>query len=165
MYCRKGDGGCGLPKLSDMVRSAHLKALVTIETREDAVLVALVRGAENSRANKLARVMGLKWPTTSAAIERWKFERKTQYLSKWAAQPFQGKGVRYFKGNRVGNDWLFNPTLAAGEKIDLMQMRSNVFPVRTSIARAEKVGADDTCRRCRVKPETLLECTWRVPSR
>lgn len=45
--------------------------------------------------------------------------------------------------------------LAAGQDIDLMNMRSNVFPVRTSSARAEEVGADVTCRRCRSKPETL----------
>lgn len=117
MYCRKGDGGYGLPKLSDMVRAAHLKALVTIETREDPVLLALVRGAENNRASKLARDIGLEWPTTSAAVERWKFERKTQYLSEWAAHDFQGKRVRCFRGNRNGNDWLFNPLLRRERKL------------------------------------------------
>lgn len=89
----------------------------------------------------------MEWPTTSAAVEKWKYDKKTQYLYDWAAQPFQGKGVQCFRGNRIGNDWLLNPALAAGEEIDLMKMRSIVFPVPTSVARTEEIGADVTCRR------------------
>lgn len=138
LYCRKGDGGCGVPKLGVMVRAAHLKALVSVEARDDPVLVALVRGSENTRARSLAADMGLEWPTTGAEVERWKEGKKSQYLTEWAAQPFQGKGVRCFSGNRVGNDWLINTMLAPGQEIDLMKMRCNVFPVRTSLARAEE---------------------------
>lgn len=144
-----------MPKLRDMVRAAHLKALVSVELRDDPVLVALVRGDDNTRAIGLAADMGLEWPVTCAEVERWKMNKKTQYLADWATQPFQGKGVRCFAGNKIGNDWLFNPVLAAGQDIDILNMRSNVFPVRTSLARAEEAGADVTCRRCRSKPETL----------
>lgn len=87
---------------------------------------------------------------------------KVQYLAEWAVQPFQGKGVRCFSRNKVGNDWL-SSVLAPGEEIDLMKMRSNVFPVRTSLVRAEEAGGDVTVRRCKAKPETLGlvlgECT------
>lgn len=39
LYCRKGDGGCGVPMLGDMVRAAHLKALVSVEARDDPVRI------------------------------------------------------------------------------------------------------------------------------
>lgn len=167
-----------MPKLLDMVRAAHLKALVTVEAKDDPVLVSLVRGEENTRASRLAVDMGLEWPTTSAEVERWKMGRKTQYLADWAAQPFQGQGVRCFGTYTFSKSiswfqiimliiWLWcllNTVLAAGQEIDIMKMRSNVFPVRTSLARAEEVGADVTCRRCRSKPETLGHVLGECPA-
>lgn len=59
-----------MPRLLDMVRAAHLKALVTVEGRDDPVLRELVRGVENNRARTLAEDMGLRWPVTSLDVER-----------------------------------------------------------------------------------------------
>lgn len=155
LHCRMSDCGCGLPKLQDMVRAAHLKAFLALCEREDPALVELVRGEGDEAVGALARDMGLVWPVNVAAVEKWKVDRKSEYLTRWAYQPFQGKGIKCFRKNRIGNDWLMNNVLAPGEEIDLMKMRSNVFPVKTSLARAEEGEFDVLCRRCHTKPETL----------
>lgn len=58
MHCRMSDGGCGLPKLQDMVRAAHLKAFLALGTREDPALVELVRGEGDVAVGALAQDMG-----------------------------------------------------------------------------------------------------------
>lgn len=164
LYCKKIDGGLGLPKLEDMVRAANLKAFLKQIDLDDLVFNELYKAAHESVCHKTAESMGLEWPVLPSAIDNWKTTRKRKEHEEWAKQAAQGKGVQCFRGNKIGNTWLNKQELFPGEEIDLLKMRSNVFPTKATMSRADKDLTNLLCRRCNNKTETLGHVIGECPA-
>lgn len=145
----------GVPRLNDVVRAAHIKALASVRSRDDPPLKALILGDREDVARGLARRMDIQWPASLECIELWKKRKKDSHANEWANQPFQGKGVSSFKNNPIANGWIRSDTLMPGEVIDMLKMRSNVFPVKSSLSRTSPDEPDTLCRRRHTRTETL----------
>jgi hypothetical protein len=64
------------------------------------------------RLAQLARGARIAWPIENAtAIDSFKAKAKKEELRRWASLPAQGKSVRALTDDRIGNSWLFNPSL------------------------------------------------------
>lgn len=106
--------------------------------------------------------MGLRWPPTLREIEGWKVEKKKKTISEWAEQQVQGIGIKVFGNNPEANCWLTRALLRPGEEIDLLRMRSNVFPTRTYQNRQDS-ETSRRCRRCHEKDESLAHVLGECP--
>ena len=73
--------------------------------------------------------------------------REEEY-KRWAGAPVQGVGVKHFKGCKISNHWLRDPSLWGIKSTDFsaaLRARANVVPVREALSR----GKRDTLKRCR----------------
>jgi hypothetical protein len=113
VYCSKRDGGLGIPKLETVVISSSLKAGVKFLENPDPVMEAVAdESGMKKRLAQLARGARIAWPIKNAtAIDSFKAKAKEEELSRWASLPAQGKSVRALTDDRIGNSWLFNPSL------------------------------------------------------
>lgn len=69
--------------------------------------------------------------------------------------PLPGLQVAAYKGDRIGNSWLYRPNLLKPTRyISALKLRANVAGNKVSINRATKTG-DVLCRQCKMQPETL----------
>ena len=164
IYCGKRDGGLGFPKLESLVVSSSLRAGLKFTESADPVMRALTEAAGMvNRLKSLAAAARMNWPVDANGIKRYKNGTKKQELAAWAALVSQGKSVQSHTDDKIGNAWLYNPSLLKpGRFITALKMRTNTTANRTTLARAAPV-ADVRCRKCKSKPETLAhilgQCT------
>lgn len=157
IYAGKKDGGLGFPKLEIVVTSAALKACVNYFSSTDKVIKELAHASQlEKRARKLASIANVSWPNVSLKeIDIFKSNAKRVEADKWAALPSQGKGVKSFFDDKVGNEWLYRPSLLKPSRfITALKMRANVAADKVSLNRAIKNNSV-LCRHCKVVPETL----------
>jgi hypothetical protein len=80
---------------------------------------------------------------------------KKRELHEWALLSSQGKAVKNFVGDKLGNAWLYDPRmLKSGQFITAWQMRSNVAANKVALDRARSLP-DLNCRKCWAEEETL----------
>lgn len=67
----------------------------------------------------------------------------------------QGRGVKDFSREKIGNVWLKKYNLFKPSRfIEALRLRTNTFGTRNALARADKM-IYVACRSCRAQPETL----------
>lgn len=164
IYCGKRDGGLGFPKLETLVVSSSLRAGLKFSQSEDEVMRALAEesGMVN-RLKSLAASARINWPVNLEILQRYKKTMKKQELASWAALVSQGKSVQSLTDDKIGNAWLYKPTLLKPCRfITALKMRTNTTANRVAMNRAGPV-ADIRCRKCKAQPETLAhilgQCT------
>jgi len=152
IYCGKRDGGLGFPRLERFAESSDpiMKALAT-------------EAGLTSRLKKLANSARINWPVSQDDIKSFKNAARKQELATWAALGSQGKSVESHIDDRIGNAWLYDPSLLKpGRFITALRMRTNTTANRVNMNRAAPV-ADVKCRKCKSLPETLAhilgQCT------
>lgn len=113
----------------------------------------------------LAKLAGISWPINSISeIDRFKMQAKQTEKSNWASLKSQGKGVKKYRGDRVGNCLLYNlQMLSSNRFITALKLRENVAANKTSTNRVTKHGSI-LCRHCKSLPESLGhilgQCTY-----
>lgn len=156
IYCGKRDGGLGFPKLETLVVSSSLRAGLKFSQSEDIVMRALAEesGMVN-RLKSLAASARINWPVNLEILQRYKKTMKKQELASWAALVSQGKSVQSLTDDKIGNAWLYKPTLLKPCRFTTaLKMRTNTTANRVAMSRAGPV-ADIKCRKCKAQPETL----------
>ena len=156
LYSRKRDGGMGLPRLADAVRTATLRSGMTLLASEDVTVRALaVTGDLEDRCRKTANSLRLNWPVTSRQVDRARRRLKAEESVKWEKLGSQGHGVSDFRNDPDGNCWLYDANVFRPSRfIDALRLRTNTFGVNVALRRADpSIPAE--CRHCREKPETL----------
>lgn len=127
---------------------------------------ALAEGTDMMRRLKsLASANRLKWPVSLDEIRRYKIPMKEEDQAAWAALTSQGKGVKALTNYRIGNAWLYNPTLLKPDRfITALKMRTNTTANKTVVYRTNR-SRDMYCQKCKSKPETqshtLGQCVLR----
>lgn len=171
LYAGKKDGGLGFPRLETIVVTATLKAGFRFMASEDPAMRALgITSGLVSRLKKMAHAARLNWPVQSTKIiDDYKSKAKSKEHESWAALTSQGKGVKAYKGDKIGNEWLYRPSLLKPCRyITALKLRANAAGDKVSLNRAAKTN-DILCRHCKVLPETLGhilgQCTYTKPMR
>jgi hypothetical protein len=162
-HTRKADGGLGLPRLEHLVRAANVKAFAACLRIDDPVLRVFLDDNLLGKIQASAESIGLPWPPSNRDIINWKYDQKKAAFAAWSALPSQGKGIRSFKGNRVGNSWLYADELFPGQVIDLIRLRTNTFPTLEYLARQQPRDSI-ACRRCSLRDETLGHVLGECPA-
>ena len=155
-YTAKLNGGLGLVKFENLVQLSQVKTSIGVQNSVDPVLGEVTQGnryEESIRA--LAENAGIEWPPTAEAVDLAKRRKKRNEAEAWASSRTQGHGVKSFKGDKIGNMWLKNPSLMKSSRfIDAIRLRTNTFGTRVAMARANK-RLITVCRRCGEHQETL----------
>lgn len=162
-HSMRRDGGLGLPKLEVLVRAANVKAVASLLRLGDPVVDAVFDPVFREKIRVSCLGLGLPWPPSDRDVQKLKFDTKKECFARWAQLPSQGRGVRSFKGNKVGNSWLFASELFPGEEIDLMRLRTNTFPTLEFLAR-QAPRDSISCRRCGLRNETLGHVLGECPA-
>ncbi|KXZ75867.1 hypothetical protein TcasGA2_TC034495 [Tribolium castaneum] len=158
IYCRKVDGGLGIPKLEIVTVTSILKAGLKFRDSQDKIMQALwLASGMSSRLNTLAKATRVQpWPPNNIKdLDRHKVARKKEELARWASLTSQGKSVKSFAGSRTANAWLINKKLLKPSIfISALRLRGNVAGDRVALNRAIP-QANLMCRRCGSQRETL----------
>lgn len=122
-----------------------------------------------ARLRRLASSARLQWPLTLNEIRAYKKREKSQELAKWASLGSQGKSVAALTDDRIGNRWLYEPTLLKPCRLlTALRMRTNTCSDKAAMNRAEP-QVDVMCRQCGSQIETLGhilgQCTSTKPAR
>jgi hypothetical protein len=139
LYCSKQDGGLTIPKLEVLITSTSLTTGYRFLDNQDPIIQTL--SAENSLEKhlealaKAARInLLIRLPQDICAFKR---REKKRELHEWALLSSQGKAVKNFAGDKLGNAWLYDPRmLKSGQFITALQMRSNVAANKVALNRA-----------------------------
>jgi hypothetical protein len=129
LYCGKRDGGLGIPKMEILTPCSSLKQGMTLLAVSDPATQALMADTQlERRLETLAKTIRLPWPITNPrAIDTYKRTRKNDELKNWSQLPSKGRGVASFKNDRLGNAWLYNPTLLKpGRFLSALRLRSGM---------------------------------------
>ena len=154
-YTNKRDGGIGFPKLTDLVGLAQLKLGYTLRCQEGTIGQVVKKSGLAKKEDAVARALKVERPYNLGTLISKKKELKESYFQKWSEMRSQGKGVAYFKGDRIANDFQFNENLFPDNRyIDCLKIRTNTAGVRETLARAGGVK-DVSCRSCKQPVETL----------
>jgi hypothetical protein len=157
IYCKRRDGGLGIPKLETRITSSSLKTGIKFLDSADPVMAAIARESHlERRLQGIARAARISWPITNMkALVQYQSREKKNELKKWAALKSQGKAVKAFKDDNISNAWLINPKVFRPSRyITALRMRANVAADKAALSRA-KMRDDIKCRKCRVQNETL----------
>ena len=158
LYASLRDGGIAQHYLSRIVPRAKVRMFERFETHSDPLIVAAAESLNLAVTKaRLYRVIESQggWDYRGAEFVRW-----TQLGP-------QGFGVSFYRDSKASHAVLRNPVgrgapLSERERIALLQMRCNTYPVKEALARARPgTGYESSCRRggdCRGVKETL----WHV---
>ena len=154
IYADRSHGGIGLQRIENIVKMAVLRSGIKMQSStDDAVKSALL--GQVSVLGKYAQSLGIKWPATMDQVEEARKQAKKLETERWKQLISQGQGVADFCHDKVGNAWLYNPTLLKSSRyLDALKLRTNTFGTKVALRRAKK-DVDATCRRCRAQIETL----------
>lgn len=164
IYCGKRDGGLGFPKLEFLVVGSGLRTGLKFVESSDSTMRALADAAGMvNRLKSLAASARINWPITVDVLRKYKQNAKKQELASWSALVSQEKSVKSCIDDKIGNAWLYNPTLLKPCRfITVLKMRTNTTANKTVLHRAD-LAANVKCRKCKAQPETLAhilgQCT------
>lgn len=138
IYCGKRDRGLGFPKLETIVASSSLRMALRFLESDDPVIKALSETAGMvNRFRSLAASSRINWPIKHKAINDFKKVSKKRELAAWAALVSQGKSVKSHTDDRIGNAWLYKPSLLKPCRfITALKMRTNTTANKVVMSRA-----------------------------
>ncbi|KAG7196444.1 hypothetical protein KM043_000647 [Ampulex compressa] len=156
IYAAKRDGGLGFPRMEHIVKLSILKSGIKMQISEDQVLKSIASEHKYDKFLKdIANSLRINWPSNIQDITRAKARMKSEIQKEWEELKSQGQGVKDFRNDKVGNCWLYQPTLLKSSRyIDALRLRSNTAGTKVALRRAHLVE-DINCRHCRIQPETL----------
>jgi len=170
LYCAQGDGGLGIPRFEHIVPRVALQLGLRFQNSSDPAVRALHGCASTTqRLRRTAASVRINYPYTASDLRQFKRRCARSELETWRGLEAQGKAVSSFKGDKVGNAIMRDPSLLKPTRfITALQLRTNTAGNRTTLNRARQ-NVDPSCRKCRVKLETLNhilgECTYTKPAR
>ncbi|XP_046666741.1 uncharacterized protein LOC124358491 [Homalodisca vitripennis] len=156
IYCGKGDGGLGVPRLEFLVPRVALGLGLRFQDSPDPAIRALY-GCTSTTANlrRTANSVRVNYPYTTAYLRQFKNRCVRAELTRWENLGSQGKAALSFRGDRVGNAVMYEPSLLRPCTFTTaLHLRTNTGGNRTTINRYSP-QPDLTCRRCGAKLETL----------
>ena len=154
-YCRRRDGGMGIPKYENVIQMGIIKMGYKWYTSNDEIVKELfIVNHMGKFLLDYARKAGVAWPTNLKVIIMRKQDLKQDEFNEWKIKTFQGKGVGYFHNNKVSNEPFYEMDLLKDSRyIDFLRLRTNT--VGTNVAKAiVNPTMDIKCRRCKLSPET-----------
>jgi hypothetical protein len=156
IYCRKGDGGLGFPKLEQLVPRVSLEAGLRLGKSPDPALQALsFESWMTARLRRLANSIRVNYPYTWGDLQRYKARCRKEELDRWGEQLAQGGSVTSFTDDKIGNAFLYEPHLLKPCRfITALQLRTNTGGNRSSLNRAVPQRSL-LCRKCHLHKETL----------
>jgi hypothetical protein len=157
LYCKKEDGGLGIPKLETISASACLQLGLKFQQNTDPVIRVVYEESKlEERMRKIARSVRMHWPIAKRGeVDKYRAREKKLELKRWARLKSQGKAVAFFTEDKIGNCWLKNTDILKPIKfITALKTRANVAGDKVALAR-EKIKEDVDCRRCHAQKETL----------
>ncbi|KMQ92432.1 r2 protein [Lasius niger] len=168
IYSSKSHGGLGILRIEIIVKLASLRSSIKLKNSEDPVLREAIDELEG-RYRKYATSLQIPWSSTLEQIEEARKKIKRSETEKWEQLVSQGQGVREFRKDKIGNAWLYDPSLLKLSRfLDALRLRTNTFGVRVALRRANP-DINHICRRCAGQPETLRHflgnCTHTKPQR
>ncbi|XP_076397961.1 uncharacterized protein LOC143266308 [Megachile rotundata] len=154
IYNSKCHGGLGVQKIENIVKLAVLRNILKMKESKD-ISVREVAANMDGTGLKYARSINLTWPTTMKEIDDARIKLKKAETDRWQQLISQGQGVADYRGDKIGNSWLYNPNLLKPSRyLDALKLRSNTFGTRVVLRRADKQQSLN-CRRCNMQYETL----------
>lgn len=147
IYCGRGDGELGFPRLEHLVPRVALKLGLRFQSLSDPAVVA-VSGCASTTAHlhRIAHSVRIAHLCTERYLRQLKdLNSKTELLT-WKNLVSQGKAVPALTGDRVENAFMYDPSLLKPCRfITSMQLRTNTAGNRMSLNRA----IPQTDMRCR----------------
>jgi hypothetical protein len=140
IYCKRKDGGVGIPKLETICISSSLKTGIKFLDNVDPVMAAIARESNlEHRLQDMARAARIAWPIMNIdALTQYKSREKKNEFKKWASLRSQGKAVKAFREDRISNAWLINPKVFGPSRyITALKVRANVAADKVSLSRAK----------------------------
>ena len=174
VYARNKDGGLGIDRLERSIPTIQVRRIYRMSRSSDFWI-------RQSATRTVARPdMQKRWVTSGADLDTlaalrsgvqttsrnvivpdWREEeRKT-----WSALKVQGVGVDHFRGDRISNQWLGEPTVVGFKQrhyIAGLAVRAGTYPTREFLARGRsKEGAE--CRHCQARLESCSHILGQCP--
>lgn len=182
IYCRNRDGGLGVIRMSRMIPTIQAQRILrTSKSNDHWSRLATGKSLARSEWQRLWQRAGgdpAEAPGLEARIET--SEASPQHVRRrppglgdwrqdeilaWMGLQVQGVGVSEFRGDRISNSWLAEPTSVGFRQrhfIAGLKLRSNTYPTREFLARGRnKDGA--ACRRCSARLESCSHILGQCP--
>jgi hypothetical protein len=166
LYCRKKDGGLGIPRLETLVICCALKQGILLLNSLDPTTHALMEKTElETRLASMAKAKRLSWPALNFGdIERFKRLQKDLELKTWSELKSKGRGVTSFVDDKFGNAWIYHPSLLKPSRfLTALKLRGGVTSDRVTLNKITPLTSVK-CRKCKVQTETLAhilgQCTY-----
>lgn len=169
-YTPKKDGGLGFIKFQNLVPLAAIKNSIKMQQSKDPVIRTIVDGDNmKERVASYCSELKINMPESVKEIDKIKSLLKNRETSSWEELQLQGQGVKEYRGDKIGNKWLMDPTLLKSSRfLDAIRLRTNTFGTRVVLSKT-KPNAIITCRKCSLQAETLGHilgiCTYTKPAR
>lgn len=170
LYCRRGDGGLGFPRLEYLVPRVGLRLGLRFQSSPDPAVRAL-HGCASTTASlrRTANSVRINYPYTASDLRQFQRRCVRSELERWESLEAQGKAARSLRGDKAGNAFMYDPSLLKPSRfITALQLRTNTGGNRTTIHRYSP-QQDLSCRGCGHRLETLAhilgECTSTKPAR
>ncbi|XP_076303081.1 uncharacterized protein LOC143221543 [Lasioglossum baleicum] len=119
--------------------SSSLKSGLSFLNNPDPAIQAFARATGlEAKLRSQARAARLNWPVASVKqVDKWKADAKKRELQLWGECTAQGKAVHNYKNDRIGNAWLYNPTLLKPSRfLTALRLRTDTAGNRVAINRA-----------------------------
>uniref|UniRef100_A0A6M2DYL2 Putative reverse transcriptase n=1 Tax=Xenopsylla cheopis TaxID=163159 RepID=A0A6M2DYL2_XENCH len=165
-YTTIKDGGLGLPRFSNKVRLTALRNGMKLLNTDDITLrEALKSECYEEKLVDLSRTLGINWEDRdNINWDALKKESLAEEWKCWSNCASQGQGLRWFRNDKFGNEWLLNKSLLKpGRFIDALRLRTNTFGTRVVLNRA-KQDVPLECRECHCAAESLGHVLGACPS-
>lgn len=169
-YTPKKDGGLGFVKFQNLVPLAAIKNSIKMQQSKDPVMRNISQSdSMRERVDLYCLDLRINMPESIKDVDKVKILLKNRETSNWEDLQLQGQGVKEYRGDKIGNRWLMEPTLLKGSRfIDAIRLRTNTFGTRIVLSKT-KPNATTICRKCSLQAETLGHilgiCTYTKPAR
>lgn len=133
-YTPKKDGGLGLIKFQNLVPLAAIKNSIKMQQSKDPVMRTISQSDSlKERVDSYCRDLRINMPESLKEVDRAKILLKNRETSSWEDLQLQGQGVNEYRGDKIGNRWLMEPSLLKGSRfIDAIRLRTNTFGYKDS---------------------------------
>jgi len=169
-YAPKKDGGLGFIKIQNLVPLAAIKNSIKMQQSKDPVMRNISQSdGMREKVDSYCLDLRINMPESLKEVDKAKILLKNRETSNWEDLQLQGQGVKEYRGDKIGNRWLKEPTLLKGSRfIDAIRLRTNTFSTRIVLSKT-KPNATVICRKCSLQAETLGHilgiCTYTKPAR
>jgi hypothetical protein len=171
LYCRKRDGGLGVPKLENISICTTLKLCIRLIDTADPIIQAILSLTKfDQRLGQRAKSIRLPWPNLSEKnIDAHTKRQNAVELKKWSLLTSTGRQATLFADDPYGNCWLYNSTLLKPNRfLTALRLRSGTTGDRVTMNKARPQNTV-RCRKCKEGNETLAhilgQCTTTKISR